>query len=135
MVFFVIPTLLNHGVIFIRCLIICVFIDSAEPKSVFKDRFWKIYAALEIIEKGLKHGDYDFVYEQLDKFITDNIAKLVLKEAGWEIPFKKACYHILCKNVKACERHLSEIIKRAGKNLDLTEYLKQNHNTLAEEKK
>lgn len=44
---------------------------------------------------------------------------------------KRAYFHIICKNVKFCERHISEIIRQAGnENYDFIEYLKNYDNII-----
>ncbi|OXU21552.1 hypothetical protein TSAR_005223 [Trichomalopsis sarcophagae] len=82
-------------------------VDSGEPTSVFRDRFWKIYLRASVIDKCLAHEDYDDVWNTLNEFCKENVQDTLLK---------RAYYHILCKNVKTCQRHISEIIKRAVRN-------------------
>ncbi|XP_058797058.1 uncharacterized protein LOC131667577 [Phymastichus coffea] len=81
-------------------------VSVPEPKSVFRDKFWKLYAAVDNVSKGLTHKDYDYVWEQLDKFCQEPMPNEICK---------RGIYQILCKNVKTSEQHLSEVLKRAAR--------------------
>ena len=82
-----------------------------------------MYHAVQGINEGLNHVDYEFVWKTMDRFCTENT------EDGELV--KRAYYHILCKNVKNCERHITEIIKQAGNpNHVIIEYMRRDQDKI-----
>jgi hypothetical protein len=89
--------------------------DFDEPKSSFRDNFWKLYLTVYNVKEGLNHVDYKYVWKVMDEFSKEKVQDELLR---------RAYYHILCKNVKSCQHHVTEIIKQAGnKNHVIIEYL------------
>ncbi|KAJ8668141.1 hypothetical protein QAD02_009804 [Eretmocerus hayati] len=82
-------------------------IDALERPSagqLCQKRFYKLYAAVDTIKRGLENEDYDYVWKTMNEF----------SDEGIEMEFKRrAYYQILCRDVKNSQRHVTEIIQRA----------------------
>ncbi|XP_066586768.1 uncharacterized protein [Prorops nasuta] len=77
--------------------------DLPEPRSIYRDKFWKFYLDLESLKEGLKHYDYDYVIGILEKTLHTVEQKPL---------FTNTCYQILKSQIKLSQHHLSNIIKR-----------------------
>ncbi|CAK9812024.1 hypothetical protein ANTPLA_LOCUS7261 [Anthophora plagiata] len=74
--------------------------ELSEPPSAHgRTKFWKFYVDVHSLQKGLEHNDYDYVMNILNSAKEDQ-----------ESFFSRACYQILCNEIKYSQYYLSKLI-------------------------
>ncbi|CAK9800425.1 hypothetical protein ANTQUA_LOCUS2445 [Anthophora quadrimaculata] len=74
--------------------------ELPEPNSEHgRTKFWKFYVDVHSLQKGLEHHDYDYVMNILNSAKEDQ-----------ESFFSRACYQILCNEIKYSQYYLSKLI-------------------------
>ncbi|CAK9823366.1 hypothetical protein ANTRET_LOCUS1725 [Anthophora retusa] len=74
--------------------------ELPEPNSAHgRTKFWKFYVDVYSLQKGLEHNDYDYVMNILNSAKEDQ-----------ESFFSRACYQILCNEIKYSQYYLSKLI-------------------------